>query len=303
MIHRATADLIDLHRRVGDVRLLRALGQFSVGQTHDALHELCGTPSEPSTFARKLEVELAARDVILITIVDPEYPSCLRALDKDAPPFLYVIGSIELLKARSIAVIGTRNPSALGRAAARLVSEYCAESGWSIVSGNAPGIDASAHHGAVKSGGKTLIFPPTPIEQYVQSFRGKYPQHITIASCFAPGSRVEPWMFLRRNTLVARQCCAAFVAETGTRGGTLDTVKKLRKYGRDIFATDLPETATHCKAHAMLAAGGATLIDASCAESPDLSYIILAAEKCLSRPSVATPVLDDFFPEEFLRDE
>jgi len=304
VIHLPTAPLIDLHRRAGDARLFRALSQYSVGQSEDALlHILDSRRGAPTAAAARLADDLSSRETILLTILDAEYPACLRALDTDAPPFLYVIGTLSWLKARSIAIIGTRNPSAVGRASAKTVSHFVARSGWCVVSGNAPGVDAAAHSEAVKSGGSTLIFPPVPMDQYKQAFRGHYPDQITVASCFAPGIGIEPYMFLRRNTLVARHCQAAFVAETGTRGGTLDTIKKLRRFERPVFATDLPEDASHCKAHAMLAAGGGELIDTSDGCATKLSPIIAAAENCRQGPVLSTPVLDDLFPEEFVRDE
>ncbi len=293
---------MDVHRRVGDARLLRMLGHYSVGQGREALEEILARAGQVSETAQKLASLVQNSGTELLTVLDPEYPACFRALEGDAPPFLYVQGDAARLKARSVAIIGTRRPSAVGRAAAKAVATAVVAQGWIVVSGNAPGVDCAAHETAVKQGGETLVCPPAPLDQYEQKFRGENPGQITVVSPFAPGLAIDPWMFLRRNTLVAAHCHAAYVAETGTRGGTLDTVKKLRHMRRPIFATDLPEEAQHRQAHAMLAAsGGVDLLNVS-GPGGWTEALLEAAENCEKQTAVRTPVLDDLFPEEFLNE-
>lgn len=302
MIHEVTPPLVHLHRCLGNARLLRWLWRYSMGQSHDALQEaVASLVSRETMAAESLASTCAERGAMLITILDPEYPASLRALNSEAPAFLYVMGDIDRLKARSIAIIGTRSPSRDGRESAGAMATGCAASNWTVVSGNAPGIDAAAHHAAVAGGGDTLVFPPAPIDQYSPSFRGGTADNTTVASPFAPGSPIDPWMFLCRNTLVATQCCAVFVAETGTRGGTLDTVKKARKFERPIFATALPDDAKFARSHAMLAAGGVALLDTTEPQSTWLPLITSAAGETLKHPATPTPILDDLFPEEFLK--
>lgn len=250
--------------------------------------------------AEKHADALAQKSVKLLTVLDQEYPACLRALHNDAPPFLYVLGETGRLRTRSIAIIGTRRPTADGRAAASYVARHVSQEDWIVVSGNAPGIDAVAHAAAIEAGGATLVFPPAAMDQYVQGFRADDLAQVTVASPFVPGCPVEPWMFLRRNSLVAAHCHAAFVAETGTRGGTLDTVKKLARLRRAVFATELPETARYAEAHAMLAAGGVRLVPVLQKDQTAVRQILDAAARCLRHPAVSTPVLDDMFPEELL---
>ncbi len=305
LIYEPVPRLVHLHRRLGDARLTRWLNRYSVGQSAEAIGDLLEAGQDHadsiSAIATALAGTLLARGVSLVTILDPEYPACLRSLDTDAPPILYVQGSMDRLKVRSIAIIGTRRPTAEGRAAARCVARAAATSRWAVVSGNAPGIDSAAHEEAIAAGGETLVFPPAPMDQYSQNFRGNCPGQVTVASPFVPGSTIEPWMFLRRNSLVAAHCYAAFVAETGTRGGTLDTVKKLRQLRRATFATALPESPKFARAHAMLAAGDIHLLDVLNEDSPAARQVLDEAAKCVRHPAMSTPVLDDLFPEEFCR--
>jgi DNA processing protein len=187
------------------------------------------------------------------------YPARLiNALCGNAPPVLYAKGNLELLNAPSFAIIGTRRPSKVGRESARQYAKAMVSAGYAIVSGNAPGIDAAGHEETLRVGGGTIVFPPTPLDQFHASFH--VPQgcrDIAVLSPFAPGSETEPWCFLQRNSLVAALCVGALVAETGTRGGTLDTVRKLRALGRPLWATELNADAKHFNAHRMLISGGA----------------------------------------------
>lgn len=299
VIHTPTPAIIHLHRRQGDSRLLREFQCYSVGQSQQALADLLASrAAEVPAAAHKLANVLADRGVRLVTVLDPEYPASLRLLEKDSPPLLYVQGDVARLNAGSIAVIGMRKPSPEGRAAAQSAAGAIVAAGFAVVSGNAPGADSYAHAQALESGGETLVFPPSAMDSYVQSFRCDDPGSVTVATCFPPGTKTEPWMFLRRNSLVAAHCLSAFVAETGTRGGTLDTLKKLLKLQRATYATQLGATHPRRAAHAMLAASGVSLLTVEPASAQCFNRLIASAREHQKRPQAKVPVLEDFFSQE-----
>ena len=299
MIHPVTAAVIALHRRLGDARLQRLLGRYSIGEAHTALSDLLeGASTRESSETQRLADKLAEMGCTIVTVLDAEYPGCLRALADDAPPLLYVTGDLAATRERSVAIIGTRRPCAAGRAAARLVARAAAERQWTVVSGNAPGIDATAHHECLTAGGTTIVYPPMCMAEYTPEFRARAPERTTVITPFAPGTTVAPWMFLRRNTLVAAQCRVACAAETGSRGGTLDTVKKLLKMQREVYLTALPESARFYRAHQMLAATpGVHLLPALDDDAMLLQELFNAGERC-PRESASVPVLDDLFAGE-----
>lgn len=209
--------------------------------------------------AELAEVVLSAGGCKVVHWHHPHYPLRLASTLRDqAPPLLYCRGDLAHFGVPQFAIIGMRRPSAFGRSAARSYARLAAEAGWSIVSGNAPGIDAEAHENALKAGGITVVFPPTPLDKFQPNFcvPGEAAQRVLIASRYVPGSDVTPWNFLGRNQLVAALCRAALVAETGMRGGTLDTVGHLRRFQRPWFVTAMPAEAPHSKAHALLSASG-----------------------------------------------
>src|SRR5205823_349975 len=83
------------------------------------------------------------------------YPKRLRELD-DAPPVLYTLGELSAADDWAVGVVGTRRATAYGREAATRLSSGLAESGVTIVSGLARGIDTVAHKAALDAGGRTI---------------------------------------------------------------------------------------------------------------------------------------------------
>ncbi len=215
----------------------------------------------PSTAAFALaEKLLALPSFSVVTWGDADYPRRIAAtMGSEAPPLLYCQGNLELLRRPSFAIIGTRRPTACGRRAARAYARYCAGGGWVVVSGNAIGVDATAHASALEAGGATIVFPPTPLDVFEPSFALAEDawDRVIVASRYLPGSSVTPWYFLGRNQLVAALCYGGLVAETGTRGGTLDTVGHLKRLQRPLFITELPPEAKHRRAFELLRASGA----------------------------------------------
>ena len=182
------------------------------------------------------------------------------ALLPNVPSVLWCRGNLELLTKPGIAFIGSRHPEPTGIQTTQNYARAVSDRGRRIViSGNAAGIDETAHRTAIQSDqGGTIAFVPTPPEQTALRFTDhssdKTGQWLAI-SVFTPGSKVEPRNFLMRNVLVAAQSHAAFIGETGPKGGTIHTVGVLQKYRRCIFVPQLPPTARNAEFHRLLAAG------------------------------------------------
>lgn len=86
--------------------------------------------------------ELRHRGIWITTILDDRYPSHLRrALGKEAPPVLFGAGDCGLLTRQGIGIVGSRNVSEVGAQVARSMARRVAESGRTVVSGGARGVD------------------------------------------------------------------------------------------------------------------------------------------------------------------
>src|SRR3989338_912758 len=102
-----------------------------------------------------LELALARRHgAAIVTLEDPEYPAPLKAIP-DPPPVLYIKGSLGEGAEAAVAIVGSRRASLYGLSCAERLGHDLALRGLAVVSGLARGIDAAAHRGAPKAGGRT----------------------------------------------------------------------------------------------------------------------------------------------------
>lgn len=90
-----------------------------------------------------------------ITIYDKDYPQKLKEI-YDAPVVIYVKGNKEILKEKSLSIVGCRNCTKYGGDVARKLAYNLSLNNINIVSGLAKGIDSFAHIGAIEAKGKTV---------------------------------------------------------------------------------------------------------------------------------------------------
>ncbi len=85
----------------------------------------------------------------------PCFPAALKEI-ADPPLVLFVQGKPTTLQKNQIAVVGSRNPSLIGKTNAQSFSALLARDGFVITSGLARGIDAIAHRSSLEKGGETV---------------------------------------------------------------------------------------------------------------------------------------------------
>ncbi|AKL99744.1 DNA-processing protein DprA [Burkholderia pyrrocinia] len=175
----------------------------------------------------------------LVTLNDPAYPPRLRDLH-DPPPLLYVKGRLDLLHARSLAVVGSRHATPQGLADATRFARELSDAGLPIVSGLALGIDGAAHRGGLDGRSGTVALIATGADLV-------YPaRHRALAhEIAAQGAIVSEWPlgtparaahFPQRNRLIAALAIGALVVEAAPRSGSLITARLANELGRDVFA-------------------------------------------------------------------
>ncbi len=170
---------------------------------------------------------------------DPAYPQRLKETD-DAPPVLYVRGTLPAVDAPSIAVVGTRRPTDYGcRVTADLCSSLAAH-GVVVVSGLALGIDARAHQATVDVGGTTVAVLGNGLNTVYPRENLRLAEQIVaeggaIISEFPLGVRPEASNFPRRNRIISGMTLGTLVTEAGETSGTRWTVYHALEQNREIF--------------------------------------------------------------------
>lgn len=196
---------------------------------------------------------------------DAHYPQLLRHIP-DPPVLLYWRGQEQVWQhvGRSIAIIGTRQPSAYGLEMAQRTARWLAQRGVNVVSGMALGIDAVAHRGALEAGGMTLavlgsgLKRPTP-QRHDALFQQILERGLALSE-FAPEHPAATWTFPMRNRIVSGLCSAVVVIEAGLKSGTLITVDCANEQGREVFALPGPVSSEKSAGTHRLIQQGAALL-------------------------------------------
>jgi DNA processing protein len=175
----------------------------------------------------------------LLQLGDACYPPLLRQIVYP-PPLLFVHGDPDCLRTPQLAIVGTRNPTPLGRETAHRFAAHLAEGGLAITSGLALGIDAAAHQGALAGGGRTIAVMGTSLDRV-------YPaKHRDLAHAVAErgaliselpiGTPALAENFPRRNRLISGLALGVLVVEAAIQSGSLITARLALDQGREVFA-------------------------------------------------------------------
>jgi DNA processing protein len=176
-----------------------------------------------------------------------EYPQKLR--DAAHPiELLYYQGWWDLAESRSVAVVGTRQPTPDGITRTRKLVKALVKDNFTIVSGLAAGVDTVAHETAIAEGGRTIAVIGTPLSH-------SYPRENAalqrkIASEFllisqVPLKRYERQdyrknrlFFPERNITMSALTEATIIVEAGETSGTLIQARAALHQGRKLFILD-----------------------------------------------------------------
>lgn len=171
---------------------------------------------------------------------DADYPPQLRRTS--SPPLaLFVAGDPALLWHPSVAVVGSRNPSAGGRDNAYAFARALAASGFAVASGLAAGVDTAAHQGALANEpGLTVAVlgtgPDVPYPSENAALLARIAARGAVVSEHGPGTEARPQHFPSRNRILAGLSLGTLVIEAALRSGALITARLAGDYGREVFA-------------------------------------------------------------------
>lgn len=176
-----------------------------------------------------------------------EYPIRLRDA-KHPIELLYYRGWWDLAETRSIAVVGTRNPSSEGIARTKKLTKCLVEDGYTVVSGLAKGVDTAAHNTAIALGGRTISVIGTPITKSYPKENARLQEliadkyllisQVPIYRYSKQGPRQNRFFFPERNITMSALTEATIIVEAGETSGTLIQARAALQQGRKLFILD-----------------------------------------------------------------
>ena len=294
---------------VGPITFRRLLRRFpNAAEAIDALPRLARAGGRkvggavPSLDAVEREMEdLARLGGRMIVLDGPDYPPLLALLD-DAPVVLSVLGDVDALRGRAVALVGGRNSSANGRRLAELLASDLALADLVVVSGMARGIDAAAHVGALRTGrtvaavagGVDVVYPPenAGLQRRVAEGGGAVVAEAPLGT--APRDRHFP----RRNRVIAGLSLGVVVVEAAPNSGSLITARMALEMHRELFAVPGSPLDPRCLGSNDLIRQGATLTESArdvLGNLPDLAAGLAARDRLRGpahSPADALPGLD-----------
>ena len=203
---------------------------------------------------------LDEKGVKIILETDKEYPEVFKLLK--SPPFIiFAWGNLTNDIRRSIAIIGSRTPSKKGSEIAYKIAFELSKRDYKIVSGYADGIDISAHLGAIKAKGQTILILPFGILNF--KLKGGIKSVNDIVKNGAIISEVHPkapWQVgyaHNRNRLIVALSEKVLLVETRLQSGSMNTFNIAQKLNRKIFTIQYKKYPLSAKGNKSLISKGA----------------------------------------------
>jgi len=297
----------------------------ALGQTPDGLDALLERTlswiarDEPDGIHRKV-----------LSLGDAGYPEALLHLD-DPPLVLYLLGrasfmpntlsaqykkgfcapvieeksstAVTIDSGRSLALIGSRNPSPQGLDNARQFALALAQSGVTVVSGLALGIDGAAHDGALRANtrptmGATIAVVGTGLDRvYPRAHRElahRIAQQGVLISEYPLGTPPLNANFPKRNRLIAGLAQGTLVVEAALQSGSLITARLTNEQGKDVFAIPGSIHAAQSRGCHALIKQGAKLVESVADILEELSWGDVPAAETAPKTPTTNPPEPDF---------
>ena len=169
-----------------------------------------------------------------------DVPSPLLAEIPSPPSLLFVMGNPSALALPSLAVVGSRRPSAYGLKAAVCFARSLARLGFCVVSGLARGIDGASHRGALDGKGVTVAVLGHGLDRIYPASNAALGREILesggcLVSEYPPGVPPLKHHFPQRNRILSGLSLGTLVIEAAERSGSLITVRHALEQNREVF--------------------------------------------------------------------
>ena len=177
-------------------------------------------------------------NIKIVPYYSDDYPCNLKVL-YDPPLVLYIKGNVTESDIMSLAVVGSRSCSYYGQVQTDKISKALTQTGFTIVSGMARGIDTIAHKCALKAGGRTLavlgcgLGHTYPKENLMLA--EKIAENGAVISELPLSTPPDNRNFPPRNRIISGLSLGVIVIEAALRSGSLITAQWALEHGKEVF--------------------------------------------------------------------
>jgi DNA processing protein len=178
-----------------------------------------------------------------INNIYPDHSKYFKIISSIAknPKRLWYVGNLPEERLPTVAIVGTRKPTAYGREVAHKLAYELAARGVVIVSGLALGIDGIAHRGALEASGTTIAVMAGGLDRiHPTTHRSLAIDIITnggaLISEYEAGQTAYPSNFIARNRIVSGISDVILVIEASANSGTIHTAGFALEQGRTVMA-------------------------------------------------------------------
>jgi DNA processing protein len=158
----------------------------------------------------------------------------------EAPKTLYYVGNLPEDRRPTVAIVGTRKPTAYGKEVTEKLARELAAKGIVVISGLALGVDGIAHAAALDAGGTTLAVLANGLSTVYPAAHRDLAEKIiqqggALISEYSPDTPARSHQFLERNRIVSGLADAIIITEAAARSGTLNTAAHALTQGKEVF--------------------------------------------------------------------
>jgi DNA processing protein len=162
---------------------------------------------------------------------------------------LSTLGNLDLLDTPGLGFCGSRKASEKGIAVTVDCAEQAVKAGFTVISGNAAGVDLAAHHTALAHGGATIRQELRPVWDWAR---------VLVISQFVPQAVWQAYRAMERNDVIISLSRAMIVVEAGKTGGTLAAGLRTLQLGKPLFVAEYENIEQVAPGNAQLLGKGAS---------------------------------------------
>ena len=234
---------------------------------------------------------LNAQNVQIVWQGHPNYPIRLKnILEKNAPPYLFVRGNIDLLNKISVGFCGSRKSSEKGLFITSQCAEILAEKKICVVSGYAKGVDLVAHSTAMRMGGETIIVLAEGILRFSEKNEVRklfLEKNHLIVSQFPPNLTWIARNAMKRNHVIIGLSDAMILIEAGKTGGTFAAGEATLQHRQPLFVVNYGIPPESASGNNDLFMKGGILLQSTPQGKPSLGKVINTAKEQFQVNSVS----------------